>query len=355
MSNTEKQTSTKEWVSLLSEMSKHIAGWHESLLSGDGHGSGQCPALLFDAVARSKAENPWFTEENVLSALQALSYMLRKEGAREWAERYGGLPMKYTGKRVGIVAAGNIPMVAFHDVLCVLVSGHKALVKCSSQDKVLLPALFASLEAALGTAFEIEWVKATMPQMDAVIATGSNNTSRYFKSYFKDIPHIIRRNRNSVAILEAELTEDELQALGKDIFGYFGLGCRNVSKLYVHSDFDLDRLFRAIYPFRDIIHHHKYANNYDYYKALWLLNREELLDNGFLLLRPSEALASPPGVLFYERFSDAASVHKRLDEQREDIQCVLSHRDLPFGKSQEPELWQYADGVDTVAFLNTIA
>ncbi len=300
------------------------------------------------------AENPWFTLENIRSALNGLAHMLREASVQLWAEQNGHLPKRYTGKRVGIIAAGNIPMVAFHDILCTLVVGHTAVVKLSAQDQRLLPALFALLEEQLHTHFEIEWVDGRLPEIHAMIATGSNNTARYFEYYFGKYPNIIRKNRNAVAIIDGSETKEQLELLGRDIFSYFGLGCRNVAKLYVHDDFKLEHLFEAIYPHHDIVNHHKYANNYDYYKALWLMNREELLDNNFLLLRPSEALASPVGVLYYERFNDKAALRQKLHELNDQIQCIVSVQDVPFGKSQEPELWDYADGVDTMKFLRQL-
>lgn len=307
---------------------------------------------MAEAVVRARAENPWFTPENIRSALSGLAYMLRPEAVREWAGRYENLPKRYTAKKVGIVAAGNIPMVAFHDILCALAAGHKAVVKLSAQDRHLLPAFFALVEESGQTgAFELTWTEGRLGETDAVIATGSNNTARYFEYYFGNQPHIIRKNRNTAAVLDGTETEEELYALGTDIFSYFGLGCRNVSKIYVPEDYDLDRFFNAVFPFRDIVNHHKYANNYDYYKALWLMNGEELLDNNFLLLRRSEALAAPPGVLYYERYGEAEALRKKLREQADEIQCIVSHEEVPFGKSQKPELWDYADGVDTMDFL----
>jgi hypothetical protein len=190
-----------------------------------------------------------------------------------------------------------------------------------------------------------------MKDMDAVIATGSNNTSRYFEQYFGHLPHIIRKSRTSVAILSGGETDEELKALGRDIFAYFGLGCRNVSKVYLPEGFGIDRLFNALFEYNAIIHHHKYANNYDYNKAVWLLNNESLLDNGFLLLKEDESLASPTGSLYYEHYTDDQELRRNLDERAHEIQCVVSHADIPFGGSQNPALWDYADGEDTLAFL----
>lgn len=307
---------------------------------------------MAEALTHAGAANPWFTPENIRRALSGIVYMLRPRAVKEWAGRYENLPKRYTAKKVGIVAAGNIPMVAFHDILCTLAAGHEAVVKLSAQDRHLLPAFFALVEEIGQTGpFELTWTEGRLGETDAVIATGSNNTARYFEYYFGNKPHIIRKNRNSAAVLDGTETEAELYALGEDIFSYFGLGCRNVSKIYIPEDYDLNLFFNAVFPFREIVNHHKYANNYDYYKALWLMNGENLLDNNFLLLRRSEAFAAPPGVLYYERFSDTEALRSRLKTQTEKLQCVVSHREVPFGKSQKPELWDYADGIDTLDFL----
>lgn len=304
-----------------------------------------------DQINQSTILNPWFTRTNVVQSLEGIAHMIRREALQSWLKMYdtGG---KSEPKRVGMVLAGNIPLVGFHDIFSVALSGHHAVVKCASQDRVLLPALFKILlEETHFEGFNIEWIDGRMPQIDAMIATGSNNTSRYFEYYFSKVPHIIRKNRNAVAILSGNESEAELIALGADIFSYFGMGCRNVSKLYIHSDFEIDRFFKPIYPYHPIINHHKYANNYDYYRALWMLNREDLLDNGFLILRPSEAIASPIASLFYERYTDETVLRDTLKGRTEEIQCIVSQTDIPFGKAQAPELWDYADGVDTMAFL----
>lgn len=309
-------------------------------------------AAFMRAAALARSENPWFTENNIADALLGLARMLRPDAVDRWAAMHGGLPKRHTAKKVGIIAAGNIPMVAFHDVLCANVAGHEAVVKLSAQDQRLLPALFSLLESELeGTFFEVIWQEGRLGAVDAVIATGSNNTARYFEYYFGKHPHIIRKNRNSVAVLSGTESDEELQALGTDIFSYFGMGCRNVSKVYMHESTDLDRFFNALYPYRDIVNHHKYANNYDYYKALWLMNGEDLLDNNFVLLRRTDAIAAPVGVVYFERFEDEATVRQTLAQRSEEIQCTVSQSDVPFGKSQSPELWDYADGVDTMGFL----
>jgi len=295
--------------------------------------------------------NPWFTEESIQRSLEGLAYMLRPEAVKQWLE-----PYDLSGdeiKRIGLVLAGNLPMVGFHDILAVLVSGHHPVVKLSSQDKLLLPTIFGLFNETSGVgSFDITWMEdRKLEGIDAIIATGSNNSSRYFEYYFGKYPNIIRKNRNSVAVISGTESDEELKRLGEDIFSYFGLGCRNVAKLYVKDDFDLNRFFGSIIDYNPIVNHNKYANNYDYYKALWLMNREDLLDNGFLLLRKSEAISSPVGTLFYERYEKEDVLLDKLSRHSEEIQCIVSKNDVPFGKSQKPELWDYADGVDTLEFL----
>lgn len=338
----------KEQVSKFSEILNELAAIADTENTADSFGT---YTSFNDTINSSTALNPWFTRENICQALQGLSYMLRPEALEKWLNSYDFSQVQ-SPKRVGLILAGNIPMVGFHDIFSVAIAGHKPVVKLSSQDKLLLPAIFKLFYASTGVkGFNIEWIEEKLPAVDAVIATGSNNTSRYFEYYFGKYPNIIRKNRSSVAILTGDESETDLKRLGADIFSFFGLGCRNVSKLYVHRDFDIDRFFKGIYDYHDIVNHHKYANNYDYFRALWMMNQEDLLDNGFMILRPSTALASPIATVFYERYDDINAVREQLEQQREEIQCIVSLEDVPFGESQHPELWDYADGVDTMEFL----
>ena len=295
--------------------------------------------------------NGWFTENNVRRALFAWSGELQHFRLEEWLNRYEwsneGSPRK-----VGVICAGNLPLVGLHDVLSVLLTGHIAFIKLSSDDNLLMPALLKVL-FRLDESIEeqVVFAEGLMKDMQAVIATGSNNTSRYFEQYFGHLPHIIRKSRTSVAILSGKETDEQLKGLGRDIFAYFGLGCRNVSKVYLPEGFDIDRLYRALFEYNAVINHHKYANNYDYNKAVWLLNMEQLLDNGFLLLKEEQALASPTGSLYYEYYSDEEVLRSELASRSHEIQCMVSLLDIPFGGSQSPALWEYADGVDTLRFL----
>lgn len=308
-----------------------------------------------DIFDKAEQQNSWFTRANVTFAFKSWSEALNKNNVQQWLSQYQ-LPQTTSPKKILIIMAGNLPLVGFHDLLCVLVAGHKAIVKLSSDDGVLLPYLITEIRT-----FAPEWAEAVaftddkVTEFDAVIATGSDNTARYFEYYFGKKPHIIRKNRHSVAVLTGEETPEELQNLGKDIFLYYGLGCRSVSKLFVPQGYDFDLLFQAIYPYKDIIEEQKYANNYDYNKAVYLMSLYKLLENGFLLLKEDEHYGSPIATLFYEYYTNKEVLKKKLATDREKIQCVVGHNfidgEIPFGQTQSPKLWDYADGVNILTFL----
>lgn len=312
----------------------------------------------FENLIRSSAQfNGWFTPENVRTALNGIAFMLEKNKLHKWIETYK-IPEKRAPKKIGVVMAGNIPLVGFHDFLCVLASGNICVAKLSSQDNRLLKALAAQLnriEPRLKS--QIIFEEGKLENINAVIATGSNNTSRYFEYYFEKYPHIIRKNRNSVAVISGSETPEQLALLGEDIFRFFGLGCRNVSKLYVPQDYDFNIFFKAIENWRNIIFHSKYANNYDYNKAILLVNKIPHFDNGFLLLKIDDSLATPVARLNFSYYSNIKDVKKELEERKNEIQCIVADSvagisiSVSFGKSQSPELWDYADGVDTMEFL----
>jgi hypothetical protein len=310
---------------------------------------------LKEIVERAGHHNGWFTEDNILFSLQQWGDLLTEENLKEWLSNYS-FSNESKPKTVGIVMAGNIPLVGFHDFLCVLLSGNKVLAKLSSNDKILLPHLSKYLVLQEPSLVDkIEFIDGKMENFDAVIATGSNNTSRYFEYYFGNKPNIIRKNRNSVAVLTGNETEEELKALGEDILRYYGLGCRNVSKIFVPVNYDFDALFDALYHYKDIIHQHKYANNYDYNKAVYLMSEFKILDNGFLVLKEDEALTSPIAALFYSNYGDETSLREKLEELDEQIQCVVSsgirENEVNFGETQKPSLKDYADEIDTMDFL----
>ena len=297
--------------------------------------------------------NPWFTKDSVLSALGSLAGMLQQETLENWLKDY---PFASRPKRVAIIMAGNIPLVGFHDLLAVVLSGNTALCKLSSGDTRMLPAIAAVLAGwNPGIKEHIEIAAGPLKNMDAVIATGSNNSVSYFDSYFGKYPHIFRRNRTSVAVLDGTETSEELRELGKDMFRYFGLGCRNVSKIFLPASFNIDLLFEAIVGFGDIVNHHKYANNYDYNRTIYLMNSLPFLDNNFCMFKEDEGLISPLSVFFIQRYEDRAEVQRFLDEHKDSIQTVAGHEFTPFGKAQEPAIDDYADGINTLQWLSNLS
>lgn len=308
-------------------------------------------------IEQSHIHNHWFTPEQVYFATQQWTEALTEENLDNWLLNYN--LEKITPKTVALVLAGNIPLVGFHDFLSVLISGHKVLVKPSSNDKFLLP-LLAKYLIAVAPEFNdnIKFTDEKLQGFDAVIATGSNNTARYFEYYFKDKPNIIRKNRNSVAVLTGNETKEELEALGEDIFRYFGLGCRNVSKLFVPQGYDFKDFFEAIFQYGEVIHYEKYANNYDYNKAVFLMSNFKLLDNGFLTLKEDSSYASPISSVFYEYYDDIEAVKSKLETEHEHIQCVVANAGfdnaVKYGHTQKPGLLDYADNVDTISFLSKI-
>ncbi|MCW4470147.1 acyl-CoA reductase [Flavobacterium sp. MFBS3-15] len=308
-------------------------------------------------IALSRSHNGWYTEEQVYFSVNSWAEALTPENLDKWLAPYD--LTNSGGKTVGLILAGNIPLVGFHDFLSVLITGHTALVKTSSNDQHLLPFLAQYLIAVQPVIRErIIFTDGKLEDFDAVIATGSNNTARYFEYYFKDRPSIIRKNRNSVAVLTGHETHEELVGLGEDIFRYFGLGCRNVSKLFVPKGYDFKDFFAAIYHYKDVIFYEKYANNYDYNKAVFLMSNFKLLDNEFLTLKEDNGYASPISSVFYEFYDNIDDVRQRLGAEHEQLQCIVGsgvmQGSIPFGQTQKPALWDYADNVDTIAFLSKI-
>lgn len=301
--------------------------------------------------------NGWFTKENVLFSLEEWGKALTEANLDHWVKPYSFIDQE--PKTVGIVMAGNIPLVGFHDFISVLISGHKVLIKQSSNDQKLLPIL-ADYLIAIEPGYKelIEFTDGRFKNFDAVIATGSNNTARYFEYYFAERPSIIRKNRNSIAVLTGKETQADLRALGDDVFRYFGLGCRNVSKLYVPEGYDFASFFKEMFPWAGLMSNAKYANNYDYNKAVYLMSEFKLLDNGFLILKEDKSFGSPIGTLFYETYSDVDSLKLTLEENKENLQCIVSkgllEEEIAFGQTQHPDLGDYADGVDTLKFLQQL-
>ena len=300
-------------------------------------------------------KNSWFTASSSQSSLNGIAFMIAENKLNKWLSSYGKIEPE-SPKSIGIMMAGNIPAVGFHDLMTILISGNKACVKLSSADEVLMKWIINSLISIEPLFADLIEMEEMLKGKDAYIATGSDNSGRYFNYYFGKYPSIIRRNRTSIAVLSGNESTQELQTLGKDIFQYFGLGCRNVSKIFIQSKEQLQHLLDSLEIFSGVMNHHKYLNNYDYNKSILLVNREDHLDNGFLLVRETTDLVSPISVLFYEIYTDLGHLKTRLDLIKENIQCVVSNPEyyegaVPFGRAQEPEVWDYADEVDTLRFL----
>lgn len=315
---------------------------------------GSSEADLSAIVDKASMHNGWFTQDNLSFALECWSTALSEENINSWISKY---ELKDTEpKTIAVVMAGNIPLVGFHDFLSVLITGNRVKAKLSSSDTVLLPFIAEKLfEIEPGFRNKVDFTDDRLTGFDAVIATGSNNTARYFDYYFGKYPNIIRKNRNSVAVLSGDESHEQLEGLANDIFRYFGLGCRNVSKLFVPKEYNFDDFFRAMFSWKEIINNNKYINNYDYNKAVYLMSNIALLDNEFMLLKEDPGYSSPISVVFYEHYDSTDSLNDMLKNNSEDIQVVVSEMNLPnaipLGKAQSPQLWDYADGVDTVEFL----
>ncbi|MBC7921925.1 MAG: acyl-CoA reductase [Ferruginibacter sp.] len=309
-------------------------------------------------AGKAEAQNRWFTLENVRTSLAslAMNYLVRSQLTR-WAANY---PLETVRpRRVGVVMAGNIPAVGFHDLLCVLVSGHGLWAKLSSQDSVLLPEMAGVLlKIQPAWAGSIRFVE-RLNEVEAIIATGSDNSARYFRHYFGNRPHLIRQNRTACAVLRGNETTADLTRLGGDLLQYFGLGCRSVSKLFVPPGYDFNAFFGAVQPLEGVIQHTKYRNNYDYNKSILLVNGARHLDNGFLLVAENQSLVSPVSVVYFEEYRDEADLTARMTRHQDRIQCTVAAAgwypgSVPFGTAQAPGLTDYADQVDTMRFLATL-
>ena len=308
-------------------------------------------------------KNNWFTKENIDLAMRAWSKELTDANLSNWLKEYD---LDYIPeKKVGVINAGNIPLVGFHDLLSVLISGHSYFGKNSSDDTLLLPYISSLLiELEPGFKSRVHFVD-RLTEFDAVIATGSNNSARYFESYFGKVPHIIRKNRNGAGVLTGNESKEDLEKLGLDIFQYFGLGCRNVSKIYFPHDYNFYTFFEAMFSFNEVMQHSKYMNNFDYNNAMLLMKLVPFLQNGFLIIHEDERIPSPIAVVHYEKYKDKNELENKLDAAEGQVQCVITNEKLNFksalknrlvgfGEGQSPALNDYADGVDTVEFLGRL-
>ncbi len=312
-------------------------------------------------VRNLKIYNAWFIEEFVKNQIKALADVTTREKLTNWLAPYTDKILAHSPKKVGVIMAGNIPFVGFHDFLSVLITGNTLIAKTSSKDDKL-PVKIAEVLTIIEPEFTdfINFTTDKLSEYQAIIATGSSNTARYFEYYFSKVPHIIRKSRNSPAVLTGNETESQLNGLADDIMLYFGLGCRNVSKIFVPENYNFDALFQALYKYKNLAYENKYANNYDYNRAIYLLNNDKFLDNGFVLIKENQALASPVAVVHYETYENIEDVKKILDFEKDKIQCIVTDIDnfsdnsVKFGQSQYPELYDYEDGIDTIDFLTKI-
>lgn len=308
---------------------------------------------IVELTKKAKHHNGWFTEKEVLYAFDSWGKLLTKENIQQWIDRYN--IQKEINKNIAIIMAGNIPLVGFHDLISVYLLGGKIQAKLSSDDNILIPELVKILSLFDIKAKEnIKFTSSKLERFDAVIATGSNNTARYFKSYFDKYPNIIRKNRTSIAIIEGNETHEDLTKLANDVFTYYGLGCRNITKIFIPQNYDLNNIFKAFFNHKYVLDNNKYANNYDYHKAVYLMEQHKLIENGFILLKEDNDMHSPIGMLFYEYYNDIQEVEKYIKEKSSKIQCVVGNNKTPFGESQKPKLWEYADNIDIVKFLINI-
>lgn len=314
---------------------------------------------FFEAIKKSELRNPWFIAYFIIKAIDGICEIIDNKNFSIVENKYK-FSDKNTPKKIGVVLAGNIPLVGFHDFLCVLISGNIFVGKLSSKDDTLLKAL-TDILIIYEPEFKdyIYFEEQTFKYIDAVIATGSNNSSRYFEYYFSKYPHIIRKNRNSIAILTGNETPEQLLALSDDLFLYFGLGCRNVSKLYIPINYDIKNIFPYFEKYSFIKNHNKYINNHDYYKAIFLMNKINFLDNDFAILKQDNSISSPISVIHYEYYIDIEQVINETKIIANSLQCIVSNCELitnrkDFGKTQSPGLLDFADNVDTLQFLQSI-
>lgn len=309
---------------------------------------------LIAVLHKTEIHNPWFTQNESRHMLASIQQkMLNVTALESWLQQIS-LPKE--SKTIGLVFAGNVPFVGMHDLICVLASGHFAKIKLSSKDMFFFPWMKQAL-VKLDSYFEnaIQFVD-KLENFDAVIATGSNNSARYFEYYFGKYPHIIRKNRTSVAIINGNETPEQLHALGKDVFYYYGLGCRNVGKVFIPENYDLQQLFKYWEDYRYVLENTKYSNNFDYNRALLMLNNSKYLTNDFYMLVESDQLFSPLSVLFQETYTSDADLQLKLEAIAENLQCVVANTpgNTNFGETQFPGLTDYADHVNTMDFLRNI-
>jgi hypothetical protein len=335
----------KERIESFSELGKILRDYLDGKITAYG-------SALEKLIKTQHFHNPWFTPDNMRLAIGSIADILTYDNLIRWTGNYPELSSAKTSDNVGVIMAGNIPLVGFHDFISVLITGNRIISKISSKDSESI-VLLSDILCEINPSFtgKINFTSDFLKGYDIVIATGGDNSSRYFEYYFRNYPRIIRRNRNSIAVIDGKESPEELEALGADVFSYFGLGCRNVSKIYLPEGYDLTMLTENWKSFSSLINHTKYANNYDFNKAVALVNNEKFSDTGYLILKENNGLASPVAMLYYEFYNSPEKVIENIRLLKEKIQCVIGRNHVYFGKSQQPELWDYADGLDTVDFL----
>ncbi|MEY4823591.1 MAG: hypothetical protein RLZZ75_504 [Bacteroidota bacterium] len=305
------------------------------------------------AKERAARENPWFAHEFIEKAVNSITNsFLDPQLLTDWAAKYGVPAQQSQPKKVGLVMAGNIPLVGFHDFLSVFISGHIAVIKPSSKDEILIKHIVSELIKMDARVSSIVFFAPQLSGLDAYIATGSNNSSRYFDYYFGKFPNIIRRNRTSVAVIDGTESAEELDLLADDMQTYFGLGCRNVTQLYVPANYDFIPLLTALKKYEYYLDFHKYKHNYDYHLALLIMGNKYYMNNDSLVFAENESPFSPVSQVHYQFYAEPEQLSHLA--QNTDIQCIVGHGYIPFGSAQAPSLTDYADGTDTLAFLQTL-
>jgi len=307
--------------------------------------------LIKSSIHQAEIQNPWFIEKFVLTMFSHISDLTGSESIAKYTDKFTSTQ---NPKKVLVIAAGNIPMVSFHDVMSVLLSGHILIFKPSSKDTILMKMILnilKNIEPKLKEKIYIVEKTIQTKEIDAVIATGTNNTGMHIQYYFQNYPKIIRNNRTSIAIIDNSTTDKDLKKLSDDCLLYFGLGCRNVSKIFIPSDFDIQIIFKAFYDYGFFIQHNKYMNNYDYYRSIYLLNRETFLENNFLIVKESQELHAPVANLFFQRYNNINEIKEYIQKHSNDIQSIVGKDFVPFGKSQFPDILDFSDGISTKEFL----
>lgn len=313
--------------------------------------------FLAKVLENQEKGNPWFTHENLISALAGIAFMLNENLLYSWIQSYPRLENKEDKTTIAIIMAGNIPAVGFHDFLCTLLSGNRALIRLSSRDDKLIPAL-ADMLIEIEPLFSrrIKFTRDPLKGFNKIIATGSSNTGRYFDFYFGEYPHIIRKNRSSIAVLTGKESPEDFAGLYDDAFRYFGMGCRNVSKIYIPHDFNVSAFQKNHGKWHQLILHSKYNNNYLYNRSIMNIENERFIDCSFFLLQENKSLNPPLSVIYYELYSDLNSLKQSIEGHANEIQCIVSNKAFfgkttSFGKTQSPGPADYADNMDIMDFL----